>query len=355
MPLPSGVSGRAVAFPFVPRIPHEGGADGPIAAVLIVAVDREDLDRTLSTVATVLSAAGVLLTITIVASLATGLRRALAPLDNLADQASRVDAQSLERRFTTSGLPGELVPIATRLNDLLSRLEQSFERERQFSADVAHELRTPIAELRAAAELSLKWPDARHPDTDRDTLAIATHMDGMVSRLLDLLRSEPGHLPITREPVDVAEMVRSVWESFSIRAAERTVSVTWDIDEAVVIETDRWLLRAIVTNLIENAVDYTPVHGTVRIELRSGDSLCLRIANSVDTLTAADVPKLFDRFWRHNAARTGTGHSGLGLSLSRAFAHALGYELTATLDADTGLLELTLAALSTAYSIRMNG
>ena len=106
------------------------------------------------------------------------------------------------------------------------------------------------------------------------------------------------------------------------------------------------LLRSILINLMENAVDYTPPHGVIRIEPGpdGSDRFHVRITNNftVDTLTAEDLPKLFDRFWRHDAARTGDDHSGLGLPLARAFAVALGYELAATIEPDEHLLVLIL-------------
>ncbi len=352
--LPSGVAGRALAFPFVPRMPHEGSAPGPIDVVLVVAVDRQDLDRTLRLLALVFSSVGLLLAATIVIAVSTGLRRGLTPLDTLADRASRIDARSLGMRFDLATLPGELIPIAGRLNDLLSRLEHAFDRERQFSADVAHELRTPIAELRALAELSLKWPDARGADSDRDTLAIARQMEGIVSRLLALLRSERDQLPIAREPIALAPLLRDTWQPFADRAAARHLDVTWHLRDDFIIDTDPVLLRSILTNLIENAVDYTPQRGTIDFDLQlhpdepaaeaepGNRRFALRIANTVEHLTPADVPKLFDRFWRHDAARNSAEHSGLGLSLAQAFAQALRYDLTATLATDAELV-LTLA------------
>jgi signal transduction histidine kinase len=364
--LPSGIPGRALAFAFVPHMPHEGTSPGPIDAVLIVAIARQDLDRTLRTIAGVLTGVGLLLAATIAIAVSTGLRYALRPLDTLADEASRIDADSLATRFPLAALPGELIPIADRLNDLLSRLEQSFDRERQFSANVAHELRTPLAELRTTAELSLKWPDTRKADVDRDILAIARHMEGMVTGLLALLRSERGQLPIAREPLALAPMVRSVWEAFAERAAARQLYVRWrmtDGDDDVTIHADAALLRSILTNVIENAVDYTPAGGAIRIELnrqaseaseaseaheaRERGRFCLRIANTIETLTQEDVSKLFDRFWRHDAARSETEHIGLGLPLARAFAIALHYDLTASIEPDergpARLLVLTLS------------
>jgi two-component system sensor histidine kinase QseC len=353
--LPSGGAGRALAFPFVPHMPREGTAPGPIDAILLVAIDRQDLDRTLGMVAAVFWGVGVLLAAAIAIAVSTGLRGALAPLDTLAEQASRIDADSLATRFPIAGLPGELRPIADRLNALLSRLERSFDRERQFSADVAHELRTPIAELRTGAELALKWPDARKSDADRETLAIATQMEGVVVRLLALLRSERGQLPIVREPLAFAAIVRRTWETMAARAAARHLDVTWEMEDDVQVEADPVLVRSILTNVMDNAVEYTPPGGAIRIRLTraAGEApethearFRFSVANTVDALTDDDVTKLFERFWRRDAARSSSEHSGLGLSLARAFAAALEFDLTADLtetqQSDDRVLVITL-------------
>lgn len=332
--LAAGAPGRALAFAFVPRMPHEGSPPGPIDAILVVATDRSEIDRTLSLLGSVLAGVGVLLASAIALAIAHGLRRELAPLEALAEQASRIDATSLAIRFPVDALPGELRPIADRLNALLGRLEQSFDREREFSANVAHELRTPLAELRTAAELALAWPDARHADTDRETLAIARQMEGIVSRLLALLRSERGLLPLTSEALNLAEMLRAVWQPFASRAAAKRLEVIWQVDETISIQSDPVLLRSIITNLLENAAEYTPPGGTIWIEAVRSPRFCLRVANMIDSATPLDVSKLFDRFWRHDAARSSGEHVGLGLSLARAFAGAMGYELTASVTSD---------------------
>jgi signal transduction histidine kinase len=344
MTLPSGLPGRAMALVVRPRLPREG-VEPPVDVVLMVAADRRALDRTLRTVAWVLSGCGLLLIAVTVVIVPRVLRRQLAPLDRLADQAARIDAQTLSARFPTTGLPGELLPIGERLNDLLQRLEQAFGRERQFSADVAHELRTPLAELRTATELALKWPDARPPTHDREMLLIAAHMEGIVSRLLALLRSERDHLPVQREAIDVASLLDDIWRPLAARADANHLTVTWQVPAGTVIHTDRVLLRSILTNVLENAAEYTPAHGAIDISSDDPDGRWrLRVANTAVGLTADDVQKLFDRFWRHDTARANTDHSGLGLSLAHAFTRTLGGELTATLEEQTRLvLVLSLA------------
>jgi two-component system sensor histidine kinase QseC len=229
-------------------------------------------------------------------------------------------------------LPGELAPIAARLNELLARLEDSFERERRFSSDVAHEFRTPVAELRSLAELAIKLPDTRAADADHETLAIALHLESILTRLLALARGEHGGLPVARERVELAALVRDVCESFREKAAARELDLKVNVPADAQAETDPVLLRSILRNLVDNAVAYAPRGGAVEVEAAADNGrLTLRIVNTTDDLEERDLPHLFERFWRKDAARTGDGHTGLGLSLARVFAEGIGCELSATL------------------------
>jgi signal transduction histidine kinase len=234
------------------------------------------------------------------------LRGALAPLNELADQAARVNADSLTERFPTNSMPAELRPISSRLNDLLGRLQEAFERERRFSADLAHELRTPIAELRSLAELALKWPEAREAEADREVLAIALQMEGIVTRLLALLRSERGQLPVAMERIGLSSLVENVWRAFAKQAASKQLKVAREVSENAEVETDPVLARSILANLLDNAIEYTPVGGMVRVEGEvDARQIKLQVSNTVENLTADDLPKLFDRFWRKDLARAG--------------------------------------------------
>jgi two-component system sensor histidine kinase QseC len=312
--------------------------------ILVVASERKSLDKTLATFAFVLSSAGLLLLIATGMIVPRVLQKELLPLDQLAEQASRIDAESLSIRFETELLPTELHPIGSRLNDLLERLEQAFDRERQFSGDLAHELRTPIAELRSLAELGLQWPQTRGAETDRDALAIAQQMEHIVTRLLGLLRSENKQLIVQREPVRLAALIQSVWSSFTAKAAEKELEVTCTVADDAVIQSDLVLLHSILSNLFDNAVEYTPQRSVVRIESEAdSERFLVRVVNTARELHPGDIPKLFQRFWRKDMARSGGNHSGLGLSLAKGFSQALGYGLTASQDSSPGFLTITLA------------
>jgi signal transduction histidine kinase len=345
LPLPNGNDGRALTFSFTPPPDDdEGGPAKPAPAplTLVVAMDRADLDEALTELLSIGLASGVLLLGATLWVVPRVLRRGLQPLDRLAEQAAGINADSLTTRFPTGDLPAELRPIASRLNELLARLESSFERERRFSADLAHELRTPLAELRSLAECALKWPESRDPKLDEETLAIAAQMQAIVTSLLALTRGDQQQLTPRREPADLAELAREVWRPHDTRAHERGLKISWAL-APMKISADPALLRSILGNLFANAVDYAPAGGEVSIRLEtSAAGVALRITNLAENLDPPDVPKLFDRFWRKEEARSGGRHFGLGLSLASMFAQAMGWTLTATMDARRHL-EFTLA------------
>ncbi len=328
--LPNGRDGRAVRFLFRPKSASEHPASGPAMAELIVAVDREDLDEDLGGLFFAVAGCGGLIFLVVLFVVPRVLRRGLAPVDRLGEQVMRIDAGSLSGRLEADSLPGELQPITGRLNDLLARLETSFERERRFSADLAHELRTPLAELRSLAECALKWPESRDPATDRDTLAIALQMEALVTRLLTLARGERGQLAVRLEAVELAPFVAATWQPFAARAAARGLRLQLAVAPGATA-ADPVLLRSILANLFDNAVDYTPAGGEITVVSDAAGGL--RLANPAGDLTAEDAARLFDRFWRKEAARTGGEHAGLGLSLARSFAAAMGWRLSAAIEA----------------------
>lgn len=327
--LPNGRPGRAIGFRFKPR---GDGGDRDAEAQLVVATVREDLDDTLGELLALTAGSGALLLLATLLIIPRVLRRGLRPLDALGDHVTRIDATSLGTRLAQRDLPAELHPIAHRLNALLARLEASFERERRFSADLAHELRTPLAELRSAAECALKWPETREPAIDRETVAVVAHMERIVTHILALSRSEQGQLAVRLEPVELHALVSEVWRGFAARALARGLDASLSLSPTNVI-ADAALLRAILVNLCENAVDYAPPGGELRISIESVAGVAIiHIANTTADFDPADVAKLFDRFWRKESARTGGQHTGLGLSVAQAFAHTMNWTLTAALN-----------------------
>lgn len=333
--LPNGRPGRGIMLQFVPMAAEEDQPLNPNPAIvtMVVARDRGALDRTLAGIgAGLLLIGGMALAATaLIVSIAV--RHGLAPLDAAGQQAAAIDASTLQMRFATDTMPVELRPIMARLNDLLARLDEAFQRERRVTADIAHELRTPIAELRALAEVGVKWPEEA---TFQDTLQIAQRMETLVSGLLALARHDAGHQAVAREPVALRTVVDEVWAPLAQRARSRQLEVAMDVSGQWT--TDPMLLRMIVGNLLSNAVEYTSEHGRIRV---AGDESRLEVSNTTDQLTREDLPHLFERFWRKDAARTNDGHTGLGLTLARAGSTALGLQLSAEMP-DAATLRMSL-------------
>ena len=344
--LPDGRAGRAVGVHFVPQqddeAPDPKSRRGPPGEVtLVVARHRAELDQRLSLLGAALLLVGATICGGTVLVVAVAVRRGLRPLAKLAEHAAAIDASSLQLRFPTDAMPAELLPIGRRLNDLLSRLEASFARERRFSADVAHELRTPITELRSMAEVALKWPDdvAGTTRAVEDALAIAVQMESIATRLLALARCEAGKQPMAREIFDLRHLLQERWRPLAPRADARRLEVAIEIPEELLLETDRAMLAMILDNILANAVEHTPPGGSVRVRVGSADDqFVTAVANTADGLGPDDLPHLFDRFWRKDTARSGSDHCGLGLSLAKAFADRLGLTLRADLEGGPSLV-----------------
>jgi signal transduction histidine kinase len=345
--LPDGRAGRALAIrlPVPPLRRHrkaplpspDPGLPRPLWANLVVARERASLDQALRRLALALAALGAGLLVLVPFVVARVARRALRPLDQFADVVAGIDAQSLSGRVSDPGLvPEELRPIAAKLNDLLGRLHASFERERRFSADVAHELRTPLAELRAIAEVALRFPPDAHdrPGVFEDVRDAAVQMERLVSSLRTLAACEGGAQIVATAPVDVGLLAERTWARFAAAATAKSLSVRGDSPAGVVVQSDPVLLESILSNLFSNAIEYAPRGGTVEwnVAVTNGQAT-VSISNTNADLRSEDMPHVFEAFWRRDAARTGGVHSGLGLSLSQAFATLLAARLTLVLEA----------------------
>jgi two-component system heavy metal sensor histidine kinase CusS len=346
--LPDGRPGRRVEVSFRPQIESAEGTLSPAPpgtpfATLVVAQGREDLDAFLASLhlTLALGVLGLLAGIAILVKGVVGL--GLNPLDNLARRLETMDANSLGEAMEISDIPFELAPTIRHLNGLLARLKDSFERERTFSANLAHELRTPLAELRAITEVALKWPDdsASRLGSLDEIRGIGLQMENVVVNLLALARCDGKQQIIQTSQVSLRELAAGCWSAVAAEAKERGIALCLEIPERLAIVTDREKLGLILSNLLSNAVAHGSSGGPVTCSAAiSGGDFTLRVANPTADLTAADLPRLFDRFWRKDAARSDGRHAGLGLSLVAALCELLELKREARLR--DGVFEITL-------------
>jgi len=318
----------------------KGGSErhGSGATVTVLAKDLSGVEQTLSSLLGGIALVGLLVGGGAILLVGAALHHGLKPLRELGKQTASIDAGSLDARFDATGAPVELRPIYAHLNELIHRLETSFERERRFSSDLAHEMRTPVAELKMLSEVALKWPDQGGPEAHAEGLEIARRLESMIENLLALARWESGELSLKREPANLGELLRKGWEPFAASAAEKGIEVSFEFGVGTpVLETDPDMLRHIIGNLLSNAAEYTPEGGRIQISAFPGG---LAVANAASDLKESQVDRLFDRHWRADASRSDSRHAGLGLSLARTCAEALGFSLSARLT--DGILHLTL-------------
>ena len=316
----------------------------PLKALLVVGRARGPLDGALASLRNALLLSGAATLGLFAALIGWGVGRGLAPLTRLTDRVSAVDAESLVTRLPVEPLPAELQPIAAQLNELLARLESAFARERRFTGTAAHELRTPLAELRALAEVNLTTPatDAEQTQSWQDALATTRRMESLALRLLDLARTEDTSRVFQTQTVVLAEAVAEAWEPCSARAAQRGIALESSLALDLAVRTDPALLGIVLTNLCANAAEHATPGAPLRVSgTATNGTIAVQFQNRASELTAADVPHLCERFWRKDAARTGGGHHGLGLALAAEFAGLLGGELAASLSPN-GNLTFTL-------------
>lgn len=265
--------------------------------------------------------------------------RGLRPLTDLGSQVQRLDATNLGEPLVLAEPPLELRPLIARLDDLRGRLARSFERERRFSSDAAHELRTPIAELRVLAEVALRYPPepSQNAELYRDALKTTLRMEHLAEQLLALARLDGAGAAPPRVRLRLAESVRAVVERRGAGAVCRL-----ELPAAAELYTGETLFGLLLDNVIGNALDHRTAGTTVTIEATPAAAGGWRLAcrNPTAELEKADLEHLYERFWRKDGARRGHHHSGLGLALVRSIAEALGIELAVSLE--DGVFEIAL-------------
>jgi signal transduction histidine kinase len=340
--LPNGAKGRAIAMDFIPPTPERSQRwhDPNFMANLVVATSLGEFHKTLAVLRGVLAGVSAIGLLATLVAIPLVLGHGLSPLRQVALHASTLKASNLQTRFRTDGLPSELQPICGQLNALLERLEISFEREKRFSADVAHELRTPIAELRSLSEVCIQWPEkGREEAVFQDSLAIARQMEAIVASLLAISRCEENGQVKDMAPVDICGLLEKCLVPFIGEADAKELRRTVSIPKGSTVEGNVAMLSLVITNLVSNAVAYTPKGGVLEIEFSKENAFGkMTFKNTVDHLKKEDVPFLFKRFWRKDAARSSSHHSGLGLALCQAYADAMNMKIGAEFVSDKELV-----------------
>jgi two-component system heavy metal sensor histidine kinase CusS len=243
-------------------------------------------------------------------------------------------------------VPAELAALVETMNAMLARLEESFLRLKDFSSDLAHELRTPISNLMTETQVALA--QARSADEYREVLASNAEeyerLARMIGDMLFLAQADNGLLVPTRESVDLANEVRDLFDFFDALAEEKALRLSLSGDGKIM--GDRLMLRRALANLLANAIRHTPAGGSVRVGIAATDSATtLEIENTGEPIPPEHLSRIFDRFYRVDPSRHRSNEgAGLGLAITRSIIEAHGGEITALSTANGVCFRIRLAS-----------
>ncbi len=247
-------------------------------------------------------------------------RQGIGPVEAMASTARRITSSRLGERIDAQGYPSELASLAGTFNTMLDGLQESFERISRFSADIAHDLRTPVNNIRGEAEVALAR--ARTIDEYRDALGSsleeAVRLSDLIGDLLFLARTENPLTHLRRERVDIGDLLAGVRDYYDASAADGGVALHSDAGgPPVVAELDRSLMQRAIGNLIANAVAHTLPGGTVALRtVAEAAAVRIEVADTGVGIPREALPRVFDRFYRVDPSRSrASGGTGLGLSI----------------------------------------
>ena len=257
-------------------------------------------------------------------------KRALAPIERMTAHARTITAERLHDRLPVGNPDNEMGRLAAVFNQTLSRLEQSFDQMRRFTADVSHQLRTPLTAIRSVGEVGLR---AGHRDEASYRAIIGSMLEEtdrlsvLVDRLLTLSRAETHQSTLTPDSVNLVELAEDVVGHLGVLAEEKGQSLSVDATGRPTAVVDRVVLRQALINLVDNAIKFTPSGGRVSVRVASDDGIALvDVTDSGPGIPAEARARIFDRFYRGDElAASGTG---LGLSIAKGAVEANGGQLT---------------------------
>ena len=298
--------------------------------LVVVARPRLHLMEVLGHVSWTFLAGALLLMMAMMITVREVVRRSLRPLRQFAKTVETLDPTELTASDFEQEVPEELLPLQTSFADLTSRIEESLKREQRITSNIAHELRTPISELKTASDLARLWPkDAELKDrTVRIAGDVATQMERFVQSCLALARVQAGEVKEPLETVGLSALAVRLIRVFEPVAQDRDLSVSMEVAKDISVRTHPGIVEVLIQNLLDNAHHHCLEGGEISICLTPKDAgVHLKIVNSSLEIAPGDLDRLSEPFFRNDSSRQARRHAGLGLSMARAACDALGLEL----------------------------
>lgn len=260
--------------------------------------------------------------------------RALLPIDRITRTAHEINASDLSRRINYTGPPDELGRLAATFDEMLSRLQSSFDRERRFTADAAHELRTPLTALKGRIGVTLSQPrgPAEYSDSLQELERQVDRLIRLSSDLLFMARLDQGKVQRREDPIELDDLLAAVVDQIRPLAETKSITLLGSDARGLKVSGDMDLIIRLFLNLLDNAIKFTPAGGRVSVEAeRSGTKVTIAIRDTGPGIPAEHRAHLFERFYRVGGDRSradGQGGAGLGLAIAHEIARAHGGSLT---------------------------
>jgi len=259
-------------------------------------------------------------------------RRALAPMDRMAEQARLITATRMSDRLPVDNPNDELGRLSTVFNDTLSRLQSSFDQMRRFTSDASHELRTPLTAIRSVGEVGLreKRGEAEYREIIGSMLEEVDSLSRLVDRLLLLSRAETGDALLSRESVNLTALVGEVVAQLEVLAEEKSQSIVIEGSTTAHWTGDRMVLRQALINLVDNAIKYTQPGGRIVIRVvELGKNKVIDVVDNGPGIAEELRSRVFDRFYRVDKSRSReNGGTGLGLAIAKSAVEVQGGTLS---------------------------
>ncbi|WP_250883949.1 heavy metal sensor histidine kinase [Glaciecola sp. XM2] len=269
--------------------------------------------------------------------------RGHSPLRKLTRKIETISADHLDERVSSEAVPTELLALVNSFNVMLQKLEDGFVRLSFFSADIAHELRTPITNLTTQTQVMLSRPRSNEQYTEMlySNLEEFDRMTKMVSDMLLLAQTEHGLIKPNKENIDVNSEIKDLLEYFELIADEKNISLQL-VGPTVTVNCDRTMLRQALSNLISNAVRYSPVDNDIVIETKkTTERILISVSNHGETISEKHLTRLFDRFYRADPSRKRDEEgAGLGLTIAKAVIEINGGQIEAESSNDQTIFKI---------------
>ncbi len=261
----------------------------------------------------------------------------LNPIRKMSDKIDDITSENLSERLEEIDTQDEIRELTDRINEMLDNLEESFTRQAHFVSDASHELKTPIAVIQGYSNLLKRWGAKDPAILDEGIEAISRESDNM-KRIVEqlLLLARLGKFSMNKTRFNLCEVLDDMVDGY--RVVNTTHKITFNGDAEITVDTDKNMLLESVRTLVDNAIKYTPAGGKINVSsFLEGEKAVIRVTDTGVGISAEDLPKVFDRFYRCDKARgRDSGSSGLGLTIAKSIVEMMGGKIFVESEVDKG-------------------